>query len=163
MNIRSTPDWVDLTGPSPYAFRVVDVPPGRAAWALEWGYAVGTQASGTDRWLVNAGEAQLHVDRLIRPAVVSPATEPLLILQGRFVRRWMPIPIEVELSRWSAHRSQLAVRTVQAPLRHGWYFRAAAASLRSLAGETTAWAAAAFGSDSSVPGWQPRPDGGHGW
>lgn len=162
MNRRSAMDSWDPTEPSPFAFRVVDLPAATATRALEWGYAVGTAVSGTGLWLVDAGPAQLEVDRLIRPAVVPPGTGPLLILRGWFVRRWVRLPIDVELSGWSAHRSEVAVCTMRSPRRHGWYFPAAADALRALGREITAWAAAASDSTSSIPRSPPRREGGQG-
>lgn len=156
MNTRSATDWLGPAEPSPYAFRVVDLPAATATRALEWGYALGQAVSGTGRWLVKAGPAQLHVDRLIRPAAGPPGTGLLLILRGWFVRRWVRIPIEVELSDWSAHRSELAVRTMRSPLRHRWYFPAAAEALQSLGREIIAWAGATYDSTPSIPGSPPR-------
>ncbi|MEW6477760.1 MAG: hypothetical protein AB1679_36405 [Actinomycetota bacterium] len=89
---------------------------------MEWGYAVGKAVSGTGGWLVNAGPAHFYVDRLIQSAVVPPDIGPLLILRGWFVRRWVPFPIDVELSGWSIHRSEMGVRTRRSPLCHGWFF-----------------------------------------
>ena len=134
----------------------MDLPAATATGALELGYAVGKAVSGTGRWLVDAGPADLHVDRLILPAVVPPGTGPLLILRGWFVRRWVRLPIEVELSGWSAHRSELAVRTRRSPLRHAWYFPAAAEALRSLGREITAWAGAIDDFTCSIPRSPPR-------
>ncbi len=155
-------DWRDPIEPSPYAFRVVDLSAATAARLLEWGYALGQAVSGTGRWLVEAGPAQLQVDRLIRPAVVPPGTGPLLILRGRFVGRWARVPIDVELSDWSAHRSELAVRTMRWPLRHGWYFPAAAEALQSLAREIFAWADSIYDSTLSIPESPPRRQDGYG-
>lgn len=161
MNSRSATNWWDPSEPSPYVFRVVDLPAATAIWALEWGYAAGTAVSGTGRWLVDVGPVQLHVDGLIRPAVAPPGTGPLLILRGWFLRRWVRIPIEVELLSWSAHRSELAVRPLRSPLRYGWYFPAAARALRFLGREIAAWASAASGSTSSIPRAHPHRQGGH--
>jgi hypothetical protein len=163
VNRRSATDWWEPNEPSPYAFRVVDLPAAKAGGALEWGYVVGTAVSGTggSRWLVDAGPAHLHVDRLVRPVVVPLGTGPLLILRGWFVRRWVRLPTDVELSSWSAHRSELAVRTRRSPLRYGWYFPAAAEALRSLSREITAWAGAIGDSASSIPRSPPRRQRGH--
>lgn len=72
-----------------------------------------------------------------------PGVAPLVILPGWLVRRWVRIPIEVELSTWSGERSELALRSSCWPTQPRWYFPAAAGALRTLAAEITAWAWAA--------------------
>ena len=124
---------------NPYASRLLDLPPSGAVWALRLRYTLANEVSHDRRWVVDAGPARLHLDRLIEPAVPLKGTGPLLILQGRLVRRWRGVPVEVELSPWSGSQSELAVRSWRWPNHPRWYFPAAVAALRTLQSEVVAW------------------------
>lgn len=135
--------WNPCCSPSPYASRVVDLPASRAVRALELGFTLAADVSGAAGWVLDAGSARLHLDRRLGKASPCNKMGPLLVLGGRLVRWWVQIPIEVELSTWSGHRSELAVRSSRWPTQPRWYFPAAAAALRTLGVEITAWAHAA--------------------
>jgi hypothetical protein len=144
MNARCTTGlWDPCCAPSPYASRVFDLPASTAVWALTLGYAIAKDVSGDARWVVDAGRARLDLKRLIHTAAPLNRMGPLLRLEGRLVRRWVQIPVEVELSAWSGHQCEVAVRSSQWPTCPRWYFPAALAALGTLRAKITAWASAA--------------------
>lgn len=124
---------------NPYVSRVFELSPSSAVWALRLRYAMAKGVSPDERWVLDAGPAWLHLDRLVEPTVPVTMGVPLLILEGCFVRRWVRVPVEVELSAWSGHQTEVAVRSWQWPNQRGWYFPAAAAALRTLRAEIIAW------------------------
>lgn len=128
---------------SPYASRVLDLSPSPAVWALRLRYTLANEVSHGHRWVVDAGPARLQLDRLIEPAARLNGAGPLLILEGRLVRRWGGIPVEVELSPWSARQSELALRSWRWPNHPRWYLPAAVAALRTLHSEVIAWSSTA--------------------
>ena len=138
----STDLWRGYRSLNPYASRVLDLSPSSAVWALRLRYTLANQVSH-DRWVVDAGPARLHLDRLIEPAARLEGAGPLLILQGRLVRRWSGISVEVELSPWSGRQSELAVRSWRWPNQPRWYFPAAVAALRILHSEVITWSSSA--------------------
>jgi hypothetical protein len=130
--------WDARRGLNPYASCVFDLSPSRAVWALRLGYAIASEVSQDGRWVVDAGPARLALERLIEPGHPVRGAGRLLILRGHLVRRWVRIPVEVELSAWSGLRSELAVRSWRCPDRSRWYFPAVVGALRTLRGEIIA-------------------------
>lgn len=135
--------WRGYRSLNPYASRVLDLSPPCAVSALRLRHTLANEVSHDPRWVVDAGPARLHLDRLSEPAARLKGAGPLLILQGRLVRRWSGIPVEVELSPWSGRQSELAVRSWRWPNQPRWYFPAAVAALRTLQAEVIAWSSSA--------------------
>ncbi len=127
----------------PYASLVVDLPAVQARWALELSHAIAAALSEQDELVLTVGRAQLHLIGPVRPAGRPTPTGPLVTVPGCFLRRWVRVPVEVELSAWSTRRSELLLRCARGSGQPRWYFAAAAAALRILEAEIRAWAGSA--------------------